>query len=156
MLDDLSMSSANACVVPKWASTHVMAVGASFSLTCAVSSLGAGLAGLWHSMSSTCPCYDRCPLLGPKCMSHQRLSPASPSDILPPRQLGESGGVFLWSREPRPASFSSRDWVRTCRAQPLGSTLTTTSAKILTTLFPISRSVMRPCEANTYSQETGL
>lgn len=46
MLDDLPMPSTNACVVPEWASTHLTAMGASFSLTRALSGPGAGLVTL--------------------------------------------------------------------------------------------------------------
>lgn len=126
MLDDLPMPSTKACVVPNQASTHLTAASASFSLTLAFAGLEQGWLCSDMALSSRYPCSDGCPLLWRKWSSHWGLSLASPLDVLPSRRLGESGGVFLWSCGPRPASFSSRDWVRTCCAQPVGSTLGST------------------------------
>lgn len=114
MLDDLPMPSMNDCVVPEWASRHMTVEGASFSLTRAFSGLGARWVMPWPSPSSRCPCFDR-PL--PPTLIYMHKSLRAIADLsfwhLPSGWLGESGGVSLWSRGPRPASFSSHDRART-------------------------------------------
>lgn len=111
MLDDISMPSTKACVVPKRASTHLTAVGASFSLTRTFSGREQSWSYSDRAVSSRCPCSKELPLLWSQSASHRQPSLASPPDILPSRWLRESGVSSCEARGPgQPLSAVVTEW----------------------------------------------
>lgn len=110
------------------------------------------------AMSSRCLCSDGQPLLWSKRLSHQG-PPLWPLLLTSPPQMPGWGRRGLpgkpWARASlfqqsrlSENTLCSASWHEVC--------VTTRSTGILTTLFPISRSVLRTCEANACTQETGL